>query len=436
MLSIKAFISIAAMKNNDQDVVSQIGELSDRSNSFARDKQYYTDTSAPECELVVFESKTTVNVPTPNTHALKALEFSQWCYTQALASRFNSDVEIFKTLFLTQFGGQIDRFECGAMYSARGIFMPAYIRYRLTGESDNIVRLWFVDQAFQAQYDSYQIIVIPPILPIDVFMNTTSVVAKALEKFSFTQHQVDINAAAGGIPFTRHKTNDYTWFAPDDPESTLKTYWSVAVYGGSVVNDDIIRDAIADHILNNSEYNRDQWLPVFPDIFASRGFTVIPAWHKHSTYDASPRGSLYSPVLNYGEDIDLANKFSYDRNAEHNAKYLQTTVAQWKSLALVLVSNVENDKKRMRLTDTYPDYALISPTSIDFNRMSYDTTEFVKLLMKGLITAEEFDEYSLLPEGFYRIEIKGLDYIMFNHLKVDYMIITRTSLLKQMEATK
>lgn len=429
MLTIKAFISIAAMKDNDPDVVSQLGELSDRSHSFAREKYSYYDQASRECEMVVFESKTDKYVVTPDIHQRKALEYSQWIYTQALAARFNADVEVFKARFLTQFGGQIDRFECGTMITARGIWMPAFIRYRLQGQPENAVRLWYADQAFQAQYDSYEIIVVPPIKPVDTFMNTTSVVAKALSSFTLPQHQVDINLAAGGVPFTRHKTTEYTWYAPDDPESTLPTFWSAVVYGGSVVNDDIIRDAIADYILNNSIYNRDQWLPVFPDIFASRGFSVIPAWHKHSTYDATPRGSLYSPVLNHGEDLTLANKFAYDHNAEHNAKYLQTTVAQWKSVALICVSNVENDKKRMRLTDIYPDYALISPTSQDFNRMSFATTDWVKKLIKALIMAEQFDEYTILEDGFYLLERGLYTYVMFNDQKVDYMVLTRNSLL-------
>lgn len=433
MLSLKAFVSIAAMQNNDPEIVSPIGELSDKSNSFAREKFKYLDQASMQCELIVFESKEGNGyLPTPLIHQRKALEFSQWIYTQALDGRLNSDVEVFKSRFLTQFGGQIERFECGTMVSGKQIWMPAFIRYRLVGQPDNAVRLWYADQAFQAQYDSYEIYVIPPIKPVDTFMNTTSVVAKALESFSFPQHQLDINAASNNVPYTRHKTNDYMWYAPDNPESTLITYWSAIVYGGSVVNDDMIRDAIADYILNNSKYGRDQWLPVFPDIFASRGFVIAPAWNKPSTYDATPRGSLYSPVFNVGEDVAIANKFSYDRKEAHNKVYTQTTVAQWKSLGIVAISNVENDKKRMRLTDIYPDYALISPSSTDFNRMSFDTTDFVKKLIQGLVIAEEFDEYSILAEGYYQLDHKGVKYITFNHLKVDYMIVTRSSYLAVM----
>ncbi|WP_438563940.1 hypothetical protein [Clostridium sp.] len=433
MFTLKAFISISAMQDNDHGVVSALGELSDHSNSFAREKYRYTRQASPECELVVFDSSVTLPAPTPAIHVTKSLEYSQWCYTQAVTGKIGSDTEAFKAKFLAEFGGQIDRFDCGQMVTARGLWLPAFISYRLVDQEDNHVRLWFADKAFQAQYDSYQIIVIPPILPVDTFMNTTSVVAKALADFNLPQHQFDINVAAGGVPYTRSKTNNYTWYAPDDPTSTLTTYWSVIVYGGSVVNDDIIRDAIADHILNNSEYNRDQWLPVFPDIFASRGFTIIPNWLKHSTYDASPRGSLYSPVLTNGEGLEFANKYSFDRSEAHNLKYMQTSVVQWKSLAAVFVGNVENDAKRMLLTDVYEDYTFISPLSMDFNRMSFETTEFVKMLIKATIMAEEFDEYMILEDGFYKLERNGLFYITFNHLKVDFMVLTRLSMEKDNE---
>lgn len=428
MFTLKAFISISAMLNNDPNVVSAIGELSDHSNSFSREKFRFTREKAPECELVVFDNDGNKPLPIPDIHVTKSLEYSQWIYIQALSGKFNSVSDGFKAAFLAQFGGQIDRFECGQMVTARGIWMPAFISYRLLDQADNHIRLWYADKAFQAQYDSYHIIVIPPIVPVDTFMNTTSVVVKALEKFTLPQHQLEINNASSGVPYTRSKTTDYTWYAPDDPTSTLVTYWSVIVYGGSVVNDDIIRDAIADHILNNSDYNRDQWLPVFPDIFASRGFTIVPNWLKHSTYDASPRGSLYSPIFTGSEGLDILDKYSFDLNHAHNVTHIQTTTAQWKSLAIAIVSNVENDQKRMFLTDIYPDFTTISATSMDFNRMSYDTTEFIKLLVRGLIIAEEFDEYTILDEGFYKLEHKGKVYVTFNHLKVDYMILARTSM--------
>ena len=425
MHHLKAFVQIAALQNNDPDITSLLGELSDRSSSFARDKQKYSSDVYDQCELTVFDT----SLVTPDAYVQKALEFSQWLYTQALLNAFDNDVSVFKSKFLTQFGGQLDQFECGVMTTARGLWLPAYIKFRLLGQPDNSVRLWYADKAFQAQYDSRTILVVAPITPVDDFMGTTSVVAKALESFTLPTHQEAISAAAGAYPFTKHRTMPFTWYAPDDSASTLTTYWSVVIYGGSVVSDDIIREAIADYILANSTNTRDQWLAVFPDIFAARGFTVIPYWHKHSTYDATPSGGLYSPVLDINEAINIADTFAYDKDHEHNSQYLQSTVIQWKSLTALIVSNKENDHTKLKLTDFYPDYACVSTTSLDFNRMSPATTDWVKLLVQAVIIAESYNEYSILSDGFYTLVHNGLTYIMFTVDNIDYMVLTRGSLL-------
>lgn len=425
MLKLKAFVQIAALQNNDPEVTSLLGELSDRSSSFARDKQKYTSQVYNQCELVVFET----SLVTPDTYVQKSLEYSQWIYTQALLNAFNTDVEVFKSKFLTQFGGQFDQFECGVMVTARGIWMPAYIKFRLLGQPDNSVRLWYADKAFQAQCDSRTIIVVAPITPVDTLMNTTSVVAKALQAFTLPAHQEAISSAAGIYPFTKHRTMAYTWYAPDDSASTLTTYWSVVIYGGSVVSDDIIRDAIADYILANTTYTRDQWLAVFPDIFAARGFTVIPYWHKHSTYDATPAGGLYSPFVNYSECMSIANTFSYDKDQAHNASYLQSSCIQWKSLAALFISNKENDHTKLRITDIYDDYAMISTSGGDFNRMSPNTTDWVRKLIQAVIIAESYNEYSILDDGFYNLVHNDLSYIMFTIDNIDYMVLTRESML-------
>ena len=433
MYILKGFINIDALANNTPGSISALGELSNVSNTFSIEKGYHQRDGYPNVELVSFASRYDAGpaVTVPAKYSDHVCIVTQWMFTQALQNKFTDNAEAFQRLLLQQFGADISDLEYGKMATAKGSWLPSYIawRYEKAGE-ENQIRIWFSDEAFKAQYDEYQIVVVPPIEPVDVFMKTKPDVSAALLNFNLPDHHKKVAQLTKGEPYTNLVTNDYPWFDREDPTATLMTSWTVAIYGAAGNNLELIKKAIADYILANSAYSRQEWLPVFPDIFTNTEFIFVPMWHRRSVPDETPRGALYSPLVPYDGLLALVKKFVQYAPDSHISKNMLIGGMQYKSLAAVVIGSEENRLGRFKLTDLFPDYALISSTSTDFNRMCANTVEFVQKLIVAVIAAEMMDEYSFVSQGCVHITRGDVDYVGFSHGDVNFLVVSRLSLGK------
>lgn len=433
MYILKGFINIDALANNTPGSISALGELSNVSSTFSVEKGYYQRDGYPNIELVSFASRydSGARITVPAKYSDHVCAVTQWMFTQALQNKFTDNVEAFQRLLLQQFGASISDLEYGKMVTAKGSWLPSYIAWRFeqAGE-ENQIRIWFSDEAFRAQYDEYQIVVIPPIEPIDIFMKTKTVVSKALENFNLPDHHKKVIELTGGEPYTYLVTNDYPWYDREDVTATLMTSWTVAIYGAAGNNLELIKKALADYILAHSAYSRQEWLPVFPDIFTNTEFTIVPMWHLRSVPDETPRGALYSPLVPYDGLPALVKKFAQYAPDSHLTKNILVGGIAYKSLAMVVVGSPENRFGKYKFTDIHPKYTLISTTSMDFGRMPADTVEFIQKLVGATIAAEMMDEYSYVGQNYVHITRNGVDYVGFSHGDINYLVVSRLSLGK------
>lgn len=443
MYILKGFINIDALANNTPGSVATLGELSNASMSYAIEKGYYNRENLENVELVSFTSRydtaTTKGpkIAVPAKYSDHVLTVMQWIFNQSIADKISNDAEAFRTLLLAQYGTIIDDCEIGKMVVEKGNWLPSYIAWKFdTAGEDNAIRIWLSDDAFKTQYDEYQIVVIPPIEPVDIFQRVKSIVAPKLAEFTVPGLHVRVLEKTKGEPYTYLISKDYPWYDREDPTATLMTTWTVAIYGIAGNNLEVIKDALADYILANSTYDRDDWIPVFPDIFTNTEFTFIPFWQRRSVVDETVRGSLYSPIVPYDGLPAFAAKFTKYVPVEHLQKYLMLAGIQYKSIASVVIGGNENRNKKYLLTDYFPDYALISTTSIDFNRMSASTVEFITKLTTAVIAAEEMDEYSYIGATMSRITRDGILYVGFSHEDVSFLVVSRGSLEKILAASQ
>lgn len=430
MYWLKGFVNVDALANNTPGSVSALGELSNVSNSYAIEKGYYNSNSYQYVELVSFYSKYDTGnlIAVPAKYSDHVLRLAQWIYEQAIADKLTDSEEAFRTLFLSEFGTTVKDFECGKMVVAKGNWLPSYIAWSLDdGVEENLLRVWFSDDAFKTQYDEFQIVVIPPIEPVDTFQLTKAKVAVAMQAFTVPKRDANVLVKTGGEPYTYLVSKEYPWYDREDPTATLTTVWTVAIYGIAGNNLAQIKDALADYILAHSSYARTDWIPVFPDIFTDTEFTIVPRWDLKSVPDETVLGSLYSPIVPYDGLVDFAKKFIKSVTDTHRVKYLTTMGLQYKSLAAIVVGGDENRDRKYLLKNFYPDYALLSTTSIDFNRMASGTVEFVQKLIEAVIAAEEMDEYSYIGATLSRITRDGMLYVGFSHNDVEFLVLSRSS---------
>ena len=121
-------------------------------------------------------------------------------------------------------------------------------------------------------------------------------------------------------------------------------------------------------------------------------------------------------------------KFIIYQPTAHITKNLFLSGIQYKSLAAAFVGSPENRDKKFKITDFFPDYALLDSKSIDFNRMSRDTVEWTLKLIEATVTAEQMDEYSFIGQQYSRIFRDGMMFIGFSHGDVSYLILSRMSM--------
>lgn len=426
--SLKGFIKIPTLANNANGECSALGELTDESYSYARDKGFYQQADKPNVELISFTSKNlpATKVPVPAVYSTHVLEVSQWIFEQATAGLTSSDEEAFRRMLLAQFV-DIEDLEVGKMEVARGSWLPTYMRWKLSSADgeDNTIRIWYANAAFEAQYDDYEIIVVPPITPVDTFQKVRKEVEAALAKFNLPDHHKHVLERTENDPYTFLVTKIYNWVDREEPTFMLPTNWSVAIYGIAGNNPALIKQAIADWILANSAYTKPDWIPVFPDIFTSTEFTFVPMWHLLSSEEETPRGSLYSPNIPYNGMLELATKYIDYPVAGHVAKYLSSFGLPFKSLALLACGGNENRLDKFTFGEVFPRYANLSTQSVDFNRMDKRTVLFVQKLVEATIAAEEMDEYSYIGASLARIKRNNRLYVAFEYENFLYLVLGR-----------
>jgi hypothetical protein len=435
MYNIKGFIEINALADNmpsdgNKENVSPLGELSSMSLSYSREKGYFTINDAPNCELITFSCKKEEDiVSVPAKYYTHILKISQWVYNNSVSGALSDDPEQFRRLFLAEFSDSIGDVEIGRLVSARGNWMPSFLTWNLDdGEEENEIRIWYADEAFKAQYDEYEIVVIPPVEPVDTFMKTIQYVGPALDAFNLPDHDQKTTDKVNGYPYSERVTNEYTWYDREDKETHRQTFWSVAIYGVAGKNPLAIKEAIAEYILAHSAFVREDWIPVFPDIFTSTEFVIVPMWYKRSVPDETARGQMYSPILSHDEVLKKAQKYIKYPKSGHVKKYLQSSLIQYKSLAFVTAGGVENRDNKYLLSDYFPKYIVTPTMSGDFNRMDKRTTDWVHMLYGAVIAAEEMDEYSYLDVEYARVERDGLMFVGFSYENVLYLVLARTSM--------
>ncbi|MCT7475912.1 hypothetical protein N5V81_13095 [Escherichia coli] len=184
-----------------------------------------------------------------------------------------------------QFNSVISGVQSGAMIQTNSNWFPRWVSWKLETTADKVedpsdvnnqIILWFADEDFNQDYTGFEIEVQMPILPVDTFLAVKSVVEKAMEGFNLPDHHNKINELADGYPYTSLITNIiYTWHDQEDLiHSSIPM--SVIIYGRAGRNPSRIKQALRDYILANSSFTVALGVKVFPEIFTTTKFTIVP----------------------------------------------------------------------------------------------------------------------------------------------------------------
>lgn len=442
MLNLQGFIEIGPFILNPDGQVAPVGELSEESTSYARNKQYFSKLNQ-QVRLVAFKSeRLDSRVVVPATFTDHILELTQWIYTSAIQGKFKNDEIEFQRLLTGQYQNKITGVVTGAMIANDGNWFPRWIKwkYEVTAgqvenpaDVDNEILVWFANADFELNYQGCELYVVSPVEPVDLFMGVKSSVEAVLSKWNLPEHHEKARALAEAYPYTAIVSHNYTWHDREDFASTLPTTWSVLVYGRAGFNPAKIKKAYRDWILSHSDYKNIDWAKVFPEIFTSTRFTFVPGWKIRGLPNLEDVAALYHPALPFDfitKAIQAFGKWSAEPGQTHvPATDVCEFPTLYKSLAHVCIAGEENDEKFKTIHQALPRYTLIPINNTDISRVDKETSDWIKLFFLAMIAAEDYHPYQSSTD-VVKVEDelhKGVFFWTFEYKNIEYRIVDRKS---------
>lgn len=436
MFVLKAFAVHSQLANNTIGVVAPIGEISTQSLTYAREKGQYRHNDAPNVTLVSFtcaqdEAATTLQQDMLD-HVMAVVKTVYDAMFAASGQPIYAD-ELLNMLIAT-YATSAQDFQCGDIVQGDTVYGPQWVSWTnntIAGLGGNGLKVWFSDAAFAAQYDDYQIVVVPPTLTYTDFFRTPTELALALAAQTPSATMDRVQAAKGGFPETVVRAETFDYVDPFNPTHKIPATWHVLVYGAAGNNLDSIADALINDALTGSGHPREDWLPLVPDLFRRTEFMLIPMWDQYAIPNRLVETGIYSPIANLKRATALIKQVlggAVNYPDSHINEHGTVMAHPFKSLQVLAIGSPDNRNSWYELTDVFPDLLAVSSTSLDFNRMAPLTKEWATFLMEMLVAAENMTRYSGIPVGYSKMLRNGVLYIVRRHNNINYLVAAKSSM--------
>lgn len=434
MYSTKSFCNIVAFASQEPGVVSPIGELTTYAKTFTKELGFYRHSTLERYELLNFISKKdNVAIQVPQSNVDQAVSLVDYVTKLTLST----SGELYYDEVLTQLialGGTVNatNVSIGAMVNSGRWWVPQWISWTDVGNSvTNTHKVWISLPAFVSQYTDYEIVVVPPIDNLDQFFSPGNIVERIIKSITTSQMIERAELAKGGFPETKIRSDPYEYNDPMDETRRLDVEWGVLIYGAAGNDPDIIRDALVDYILKHSTHARDEWAVIFPDIFKRTEFVFAPFWDNIAIAGRVFAKGIYSPIIDNKQTADWLIEHVPDYAPEHILAVSQVFSYPYRSTQIASVGHIENKNGKVRISDLYPDYINVDPTSTDFSRMAADTQNWSIAMMRLITIAESITPSTDLPVGVYRVSRGIKQYVAQSINRVLMLVLTASSTVQE-----
>ena len=285
-LRLKGFVGIEPLISNIDGVTADVGEISTKSLTYAKDVGVYNAPAFPTFTYFSFHSQNEagVKVDVPEIMQGHIFQMTDWINTSQRAGGAPTTRDDFLLAYTQQWSATSTSLNCGEMKQIDvGFYFPEWVSFQKTNLDpstnieQNLTTLWFADQSFQSQFDDHDITVIPPVANLEVFFSGKAQVLAALAAQGLGATLARVQLAKEGHPETILSGENFDWVDPATQTRT-PTNWSLLIYGQAGDDLDVIRQAIRDYIAANSPRTEDEWKVIFPDIYKNTEFVIFPRW--------------------------------------------------------------------------------------------------------------------------------------------------------------
>lgn len=435
-----SFASIAKLHNNGLRVVSNIGELSIKATTYAKDPGRFSlaVASASATQLVNFYSdKDGTEIAMPQNLAEIQIGIANWLYDQALLGNITSSRTNTLALLKAQFTNNISIDEVGEMATNNAIWLPSFVKGQHTvGAVKHDFYLWMADAYFRIQYPKILFTVVHPLpkTEMDWLMNANyqEIDARLRKETPAIVSQREHTATNGSEwPFTERNIVEFEIVDLINLGKVNVGSWSVMHWGNNTDAEDQLYEQMQNEILTGSKYTRPKWEEKIPDLFNPLEWYCMPRFDLLGVTDRTNGASTFSPIVDYETERRIATAYlTPSMSADHVIKSLQSFTFMYKSIQVGFVAKLNNRAGMKKLGAVYPDYQLISPLDSDFERMNTTTMAFVKGMEELIAAAEVVTPLSLLPGGVTRIERLGKVCVAKRIGKVKFVMFTRWQMVQ------
>lgn len=443
MRNIKAFFQYPELADNAVGIIAKFGEFSTYSQTFTREVNSFSNTTRFEdVELItLYHADENGNrYVMPDDLANLTLALGQWLYNQHTNGQIpsnssrNSFINAIKSEFGVMRNVKIGKILDGTQANRK---FPEWIEFDTVIDTiEHRMKVWTSDASLRLQYPHYEIFAVPPVRDIMRLNDNTATVKLALETSTATDVIDQANVIIADNPNTRLSTYELTWHDPNNFNSTLKTVWTLIIYGQAGIDSDAIKNAI--RIKLNEVSSTAPWDKIYPDLFSENEFIIIPTWDKNAVRSTGNDESLYSSLLNIKYLRDTAERMlpvSYGTNAaikEYLDDNLQVMSVFYRNIFCIVVGNPNNKDSKTNLKMLYPEY-IDAPTydNPDFARMEVKTQQFVLALNKAIGVARTFTESHVAPTGYVKSIRGNRLYLGFVFEGMTYFVLTKQGFNKQ-----
>jgi len=429
MYTLQTFIGLDREIDNDPNVVAPLGELSTRSRTYARDIQSHRKDGLADVVAHVYSSKQdNTDVELREDVLGTVYTLVEYIYNRALSGQTTNDNTSLTANLEADLGGLYTGWVVGGMVTNGTLWMPEYVVAYVLGQGeDTSVRVFFADQAFQDLYDQYHITVSHPVDEIDALHGSIGSIVSLTADLNTAMVFDRLTEAAHPYPYTRSVSFTFPVVNPNDPSDTVALPWTVAVYGQAGNNVDAIYSALRKDILANSSYPIEIWEERIPDLFKTIEFTIVPFWSQYSVPNQSLEAGLFSPLMRYRDVFETLRTHMPLYSGTHVQYYGDITTYLYKSIAFGVCGGPENRNELFDIRSFFPDYATLSTTSIDFNRLSPETRGFVHRLAELLLHAESVGEFTLLPAGYSKMWRENKMFVVTTYQNIQFYTLSKMS---------
>ena len=426
MYHLKGFCVISSLVSNAPDKVSPIGEPSDFSLSFSRNKGYFHFNELSNITLVTFSSKEDATTIEPPSDVVKrVVKICDWITVQITNNAVGLDKSQLTKRLATQFTDSAKEFAINTITTHNSTNTPEQVSWK--DSKGGLITIWFTDNSFQRDYDEYEIITIPPLPNVNDLHDTKSNLSKALGKETVNDVVKRINTAVGKNPATAILSEDYRWYETGNPANTLVLTWNAVVYGNAGQQADNIKNAFIKQTLDKSSYDRTAWSTIIPELFNPTEFYITPLWDRVAIKQVDVKKGIYSPTQKVNEIMAVANRTFVGYPAKHISKYTTISGSLYKSVPFIAIGNAGNQDGIITFDAKFPDYCVLPQDDLDFDRISPNTQEWIRQFIGAAAIAEIWKKGMELPSNLSTSTRKNTTFIRFKFLGTDYLITTKES---------